>query len=106
MIVSGVQQSDLVIHVHVSIILFQILIPFRLLENTGQSTGNSPQYGSDFLQFSLLLHVCLCVCVCVCVCISPIHLYCFKYSRPEKLKGAGEIDKEKADQGELDKESL
>ena len=33
--VSGVQQSDSVIHVHVSI-LFQILFPFRLLHNTEQ----------------------------------------------------------------------
>ena len=31
-LVSGVQQSDSVIHIHVSI-LFQILFPFRLLQN-------------------------------------------------------------------------
>ena len=31
-LVSGVQQSDSVIHIHVSI-LFQILFPFRLLHN-------------------------------------------------------------------------
>ena len=31
-LVSGVQQSDSVIHIHVSII-FQILLPFRLLQN-------------------------------------------------------------------------
>ena len=36
-IVSGVQQSDSVIHIHVSI-LFQILFPFRLLHNTEQSS--------------------------------------------------------------------
>ena len=34
-LVSGVQQSDSVIHIHVSI-LFQILFPFRLLQNTKQ----------------------------------------------------------------------
>ena len=32
MLVLGVQQSDSVIHVHVSI-LFKIIFPFRLLEN-------------------------------------------------------------------------
>ena len=32
-LVSGVQQSDSVIHIHVSI-LFQTLFPFRLLKNT------------------------------------------------------------------------
>ena len=37
MLVSGVQESDSVIHVHVSI-LFQILFPFRLLHNIEQST--------------------------------------------------------------------
>ena len=31
-LISGVQQSDSVIHIHVSI-LFQILFPFRLLQN-------------------------------------------------------------------------
>ena len=36
-LVSGVQQSDSVIHIHVSI-LFQILFPFRLLHNTEQSS--------------------------------------------------------------------
>ena len=35
-LVSGVQQSDSVIHIHVSI-LFQILLPFRLLHNIEQS---------------------------------------------------------------------
>ena len=35
MLVSGVQQSDSVIHIHVSI-LFQILFPFRLLHNIEQ----------------------------------------------------------------------
>ena len=34
-LVSGVQQSDSVIHIHVSI-LFQILCPFKLLQNTEQ----------------------------------------------------------------------
>ena len=37
MLVSDVQQSDSVIHIHVSI-LFQILFPFRLLQNTEQSS--------------------------------------------------------------------
>ena len=37
MLVSGVQQGDSVIHIHVSI-LFQILFPFRLLHNTEQSS--------------------------------------------------------------------
>ena len=36
-IVSGVQQSDSVLHIHVSI-LFQILFPFRLLHNIEQSS--------------------------------------------------------------------
>ena len=36
MLVSGVQQSDSVIHLHVSI-LFQILFPCRLLQDIEQS---------------------------------------------------------------------
>ena len=36
-LVSGVQQSDSVIHIHVCI-LFQILFPFRLLHNTEQGS--------------------------------------------------------------------
>ena len=36
-LVSGVQQSDSVIHIHVSI-LFQILFPFRLLHNIEQGS--------------------------------------------------------------------
>ena len=36
-LVSGVQQSDSVIHIHVST-LVQILFPFRLLQNTEQSS--------------------------------------------------------------------
>ena len=36
-LVSGVQQSDSVIHIHVSI-LFQILFPFRLLQSIEQSS--------------------------------------------------------------------
>ena len=36
-LVSGVQQSDSVIHIEVSI-LFQIPFPFRLLQNTEQSS--------------------------------------------------------------------
>ena len=37
MLVSGVQQSDSVIHMHVSI-LFQILFPFRLFQNIEQNS--------------------------------------------------------------------
>ena len=37
MSVSGVEQSDSVTHIHVSI-LFQILFPFRLLRNAEQSS--------------------------------------------------------------------
>ena len=36
-IVSGVEQSDSVIHIHVSI-LFQIAFPFRLFHNVEQSS--------------------------------------------------------------------
>ena len=36
-LVSGVQQSDSVINIHISI-LFQILFPFRLLHNIEQSS--------------------------------------------------------------------
>ena len=36
-LVSSVQQSDSVIHIHV-LILFQIFFPFRLLQNTEQSS--------------------------------------------------------------------
>ena len=36
-LVSGVQQSDSVIHIHVSV-LFKILFPFRLLHNIEQSS--------------------------------------------------------------------
>ena len=36
-LVSGVEQSDSVIHTHVAI-LFQILSPFRLLNNIEQSS--------------------------------------------------------------------
>ena len=36
-LVSGVQQSDSVIHIHVSI-LVQVLFPFRLLQNIEQSS--------------------------------------------------------------------
>ena len=37
MLVAGVQQSDSVMHIQVSILL-QILFPFRLLQNIGQSS--------------------------------------------------------------------
>ena len=37
MLVSGIQQSDSIIHIHVPI-FFQILFPFRLLDNIEQSS--------------------------------------------------------------------
>ena len=37
MLASGIQQSDSVIHIHVSI-LFQIIFPIRLLQNIEQSS--------------------------------------------------------------------
>ena len=37
LLVAGVQQSDSVIHIHISI-LFQVLFPFRLLQNIEQSS--------------------------------------------------------------------
>ena len=37
MLVSGLQSGDSVIHIHVSV-LFQILVPFRLLHNIEQSS--------------------------------------------------------------------
>ena len=36
-LVSGVEQSDLVIHIHI-VILFQIILPFRLLQNIEESS--------------------------------------------------------------------
>ena len=39
MLISAVQQSDFVIHIHVSI-LFQILLTFRLLHDIDQSSLN------------------------------------------------------------------
>ena len=71
-LISGIQQSDSVIHIHVSI-LFQILFPFRLLHNIGEfgidmyallylkwitnkdllySTGNSIQYYRSHFSFA------------------------------------------------------
>ena len=55
MLVSGVQQSDSVIHIHVSI-LFQILFPFRLLHNIEQSSlcyTAGPCWLSIFLKIDL-----------------------------------------------------
>ena len=56
-IVSGVQQSDSVIHIHVSI-LFQILFPFKLLHNIEQ---NSPccTVGPCWLS---VLNIAVCTC--------------------------------------------
>ena len=52
-LVSGVQQSDSVIHIHISI-LFQILFPFRLLQNIEQSSlcyAVGPCYNFYFVFF-------------------------------------------------------
>ena len=46
-LVSGVQQSDSVMHIHVSII-FHILFPSRLLQNIEQLTVVTLQYHPDF----------------------------------------------------------
>ena len=60
-LVSGVKQSDSVIHIHVSI-LFQIIFAFRLLQNIEQS---SPCYTVGPCRLSILniavLHVFLIV---------------------------------------------
>ena len=50
-LVSGIQHSDSVIHIHVSI-LFQILFPFSLLHNIEQSSLCStvgPKYSSVYM---------------------------------------------------------
>ena len=57
MLVSGVQQSDSVINVHVSI-LFQILFPFRLLQSTEQSSLGST-VGPCWLS---ILYIAVCTC--------------------------------------------
>ena len=56
-LVSGVQQRDSVVHIHVSI-LFQILFPFRLLQNIEQ---NSLCYAVGPYWLSILYIV---VCIC------------------------------------------
>ena len=56
-IVSGVQQSDSVVHVHVSI-LFQILFPVRLLHNIEQSSLCST-VGPCWLS---ILNIAVCTC--------------------------------------------
>ena len=56
-LVSGVQQSDSVIHIHVCI-RFQILFPFRLLQNVGQS---SLCYTGDPCWLSIL-NIVVCIC--------------------------------------------
>ena len=55
--VSGVQQSNSVIHIHISILL-QILFPFRLLQNTEQS---SPYYTVGPFWLSIL-NIAVCTC--------------------------------------------
>ena len=56
-LVSGVQQSDSVIRIHVSI-LFQVLFSFRLLQNTEQS---SLCYTVDLCWLSIL-NIAVCTC--------------------------------------------
>ena len=55
MIVSGVQQSDSVIHIYVSIV-FEILFPLRLLHDTEQSylcyTGSIVYFKVNVQQFT------------------------------------------------------
>ena len=76
-------QRDSVIHIPVSI-LFQILSPFRLLQNIEQS---SLCYAIGPCWLFILNIVCvyantklhMCVCVCVCVCFR-------KHNQPEKEK--------------------
>ena len=87
MLVSGVQQSDSVIHIHVSILL-QILFPFRLLQIIEQS---SLCYTVRPCWLSILN-----IAVCICqsqlglflktiahevklLCMSKMHNYMFKY---------------------------
>ena len=53
LLVSGLQQSDSVIHIHISI-LFQILFPFRLLHDIEQSFLASFDRVQDCLLFALL----------------------------------------------------
>ena len=52
-LVSGVQHSDSVIHIYVSILL-QILFPFRLLQNIGQSSFAIQQVLVGYLFIYLL----------------------------------------------------
>ena len=49
-LVSGAQESDSVIHIHVST-LFQILFPFKLLQNTEQSS--LPLYSRTLLGYTV-----------------------------------------------------
>ena len=56
-LVSGAQESDSVIHIHVST-LFQILFPFRLLQNTEQ-TCLSYTVGTCWLS---ILNTAVCTC--------------------------------------------
>ena len=57
MLVSGVQQSDSIIHIHVSS-LFQIIFPFRLLQSTEQG---SPCYSVGPCWLSTL-NIAVCTC--------------------------------------------
>ena len=65
-LVSGVQQSDSVIRIHISI-LFQILFPFRLLKNIEQSSlcyTVGPCWLSIYLSIYLFLAA-LGLCCCM-----------------------------------------
>ena len=57
MLVSGVQQSDLVIHIHISI-LFLILFPYRLLQSIEYSSL-CYTVGPCWLS---ILHILVCIC--------------------------------------------
>ena len=70
MIVSGVQQSDSVIHIYVSIV-FEILFPLRLLHDTEQSylcyTGSIVYFKVNVQQFTSNL----CSLTAVSLCYNP-----------------------------------
>ena len=97
MLISGVQQSDSVIHIHISI-LFQILIPFRLLQNiehgslcytVGPSWLSTFKYSSVYMsipnsQFIHMPHLSFLVTislftmsVCLFLFCKEVHLYHF-----------------------------
>ena len=78
MLVSGVQQSDSVIHLHVSI-LFQILFPLRLLKDIEQS---SLCYTVGPCWLSILN---IAVCMCLSLPFENIMLFVF-HKNPVKCR--------------------